>query len=271
MQAGLFLICLGYSLAVPADDPCWSFGLHSPGELCWITDRSLGGKVLLGRVEFIKNSGTPVCIYESLTKGESIKKNEFAALLGDFKGLKRIMPDTDPQIVPQFINRFQYCHPNIEKAKKNPLMDLLMLSGAQDEICFKQINDEAGSGVEFGFWNNKTSACINFDVIYREETAISKKISLYRKICFHVLMEQSGWSKYGPKGEKSHYGTTGGNWFQGMNECKKQQSSRREEMPYCSWDDNGDFYFGKSVDYNDKGDGMNAVIMYRCVREFIGK
>ena len=259
-------------MAASAENPCWHFGYASEGDLCWLMDEDMPNKVLLGKVVFPKDKTKPVqCVYQNPIKEKSSSGVDYAFLLGDFEGLQRTIPGKDPVPATQFLNQFLYCHPNNSPAKEHPLAEILKLQGPQDLVCIKEQRDSSkAAGIEFGFWDGSKNECRSIDVAYTKGMNGSKKNELYRKVCLYELLEQEkGWATDGPKGKKGHYGTTGKNWFQGMHECRKHQRSKREEMPYCSWDQRGDFYYGSTQDANDAGDGKNAIMRYRCLYELI--
>ena len=271
IKTGLFSIILGTSSMLSANTPCWSFGYASEGDYCRLMDEDMPNKVLLGKVIFPKDKTKPVkCVYQNPIKEKSSSGTDYAFLLGDFEGLQRTIPGKDPIPASQFVNMFPYCHPNSSEAKEHPMAELLKLTGPEDLVCILEQQSETPDGIEFGFWDSEKNQCESVGVAYTKSEASNKKNELYRQVCLYELLDQDrGWATDGPKGHKSHYGTTGKNWHQGMHECKKQQLSKKEEMPYCSWDQGGDYYYGSSQDPADNGDGQNAIMRYRCLYELI--
>lgn len=268
IQAGMCSLVLG-ATTVSADDPCWSFGFASEGDLCWLIDEDMPNKVLLGKVVLPKDaSKSAQCKYENPIKQKSATGSNFAFLLGDFKGIQRIIQDREPILSPRFIARFSYCDINSQKAKAHPISDVTKLSGSQDQVCMMELRGSNSPGIQFGLWNTEKNSCESIGVTY--QASGSKKNEKYQKVCLYELLRQhKGWATNGPKGKKSNYGTTGKNWHQGMHQCLSAQESKRELMPYCSWDQNGDYYYGASQDPNDNGDGYNAIVKYRCLYELM--
>lgn len=262
-------MALGMSLTASAENPCWSFGYATEGNLCWLIDEDVKDKILLGKVVFPKDKGKPAqCVYQNPVKEKSSSGKHFAFLLGDFEGLQRTTPGKDPVAATQFLNQFSFCHPGTKEAKAHPLVNVLKMQGVQDQICIKGPRAGSADEMDFGFLDGNNE-CSSIDVKYTKSDN-SKKNEKYRKVCLYELLDQNGgWATDGPKGYKSHYGASRKNWYQGMHECQKQQLHYREQMPYCSWDQNGDFYYGRSQDSGDRGDGKNAVIRYRCLYELM--
>lgn len=267
-KVGIFSILIGISFWATADDPCWNFGFAHPGQLCFIINEEFASKVLVGRVIPSKDGQKNLCLHENQVKETSIQNGNFASLLGDYKGLQRVMPDTDPLPAPQFVNRFGYCHPNHQKAKEHPLDALLKLTASQDTICFNAVRGEGGPGVNFGIWDDKSSSCKSLNVTYVNDGvrqyAEMKKNSRIVEACHWVVLKKSGWAVGGPKRWKDNWRTTTHNPRQGMLDCMKKADEHRYNYQYCSYDLEGYYYIGIDVDWGDTEGQSNTVLERMC-------